>query len=82
MAAQKRRGVLVTGDYILDHHIYEGQRRHYGDHHSHGVKEIEELGGATLIHYLLEALGGVLELGLALGVTGGGLAGVGGVTGL
>ena len=26
--------ILVTGDFILDRHIYKGERRHYGDRRS------------------------------------------------
>ncbi len=48
--------ILVSGDFLLDHHIYEGERRHYGDKHSRGVKEVMELGGAALVYYLLTDL--------------------------
>jgi hypothetical protein len=48
--------VLVTGDYVLDHHIYEGKRQHFCDRRHRGVHEVEELGGAALIHYLLAEL--------------------------
>ena len=47
------RSVLVTGDFVLDHHIYEGKRHHFGDHRNRGVREVEELGGAALVYYLL-----------------------------
>ncbi len=50
--------ILVSGDFVLDHHIYEGNRHQYGDQRHRGVQEVEELGGAALVHYLLEELGG------------------------
>lgn len=50
------RTILVTGDFVVDHHIYEGRRRHFGDQRSRGVCVQEELGGAALIHRLLAAL--------------------------
>ena len=45
--------ILVTGDFLVDHYIYEGQRHHFGDRTSRGVCVKEELGGAALIHRLL-----------------------------
>lgn len=48
--------IVVTGDFLVDYHIYEGQRHHFGDQHSRGVCVQEELGGAALIHKMLEAL--------------------------
>lgn len=53
--------ILVTGDYVLDHHIYEGRRHHFGDRRNRGVHEVEELGGAALVRYLLRELGGGIE---------------------
>lgn len=53
----EHKQVLVTGDFVLDHHIYEGRRRHYGDRRHRGVHEVEELGGAALVHYLLYRTG-------------------------
>lgn len=58
MAKKIEADVLVTGDFVLDRHLYEGNRHHYGDQRSRGVKEVEQLGGAALIHYLLQALAG------------------------
>ena len=57
MMADQASKVLVAGDYVLDHHIYEGQRHEFGDRRHRGVQEVKELGGAALIHYLLQALG-------------------------
>jgi hypothetical protein len=45
--------IVVTGDFIVDHHIYEGRRHHFGDQNSRGVCVKEELGGAALTHRLL-----------------------------
>ena len=51
-----QRSIFVTGDYILDHHIYEGRRHHYGDRGGYGVQVKLELGGAALEYGLLKAL--------------------------
>jgi len=48
--------ILVTGDFVVDHHIYEGRRHHYGDAAQPGVRTCTELGGAALVHRLLAAL--------------------------
>lgn len=47
--------IFVTGDIILDHHMYEGRRHHYGDWID-GVRVVDQPGGAALIHSLLDAL--------------------------
>ncbi len=62
--------VLVTGDFVLDNHIYEGQRRNFGDK-APGVRVVRQLGGAALVHDLLSALLGKdaqtrLDLGVRL----------------
>lgn len=48
--------ILVTGDFVIDNHIYEGRRSHYGDNTSAGVNLIAQLGGAALVHDILEWL--------------------------
>jgi hypothetical protein len=48
--------ILVTGDFVLDFQIYEGQRHHYGQNLPVGVKVKHQLGGAALVHQVLEAL--------------------------
>jgi hypothetical protein len=48
--------ILVTGDFVLDHHIYEGQRHHYGEPAQHGVKVFQQLGGAALVADILTEL--------------------------
>lgn len=50
------RSILVTGDFLIDHHIYEGQRHHFGDQDRPGVCVKEELGGAALVHLLVQEL--------------------------
>ncbi len=64
------QSILVTGDFLVDHHIYEGNRHHFGDQRSRGVCVQEELGGAALIHRLLQefqaAAGARWQSGLAI----------------
>ena len=48
--------VLITGDFVLDNHIYQGHRNYYGDAASRGVHLVSQLGGAALVHRILEAL--------------------------
>lgn len=48
--------ILVTGDLVVDHHIYEGQRRHFGESASAGVTTVAQAGGAALVHDLLSQL--------------------------
>jgi hypothetical protein len=50
------KSILVTGDFIVDHHIYEGRRHHYGERVEEGVKLCRQLGGAALIHDILTHL--------------------------
>ena len=52
----EERRILVTGDFVLDHHIYEGRRQNYGDAQSPGVRVKQEIGGAALVHDLLSKL--------------------------
>lgn len=48
--------ILVTGDFVFDHHIYEGSRHHFADGVSAGVRVIPQAGGAALVHDLLDVL--------------------------
>ena len=48
-------GTLVTGDFIIDQHIYEGDRHHYADR-SPGVRVKVEVGGAGMLAALLKVL--------------------------
>ena len=50
------QNILITGDFILDNHIYEGQRNDYGDATSLGVHLCRQLGGAALVHQIVEQL--------------------------
>lgn len=55
VSATASPGTLVTGDYILDQHIYEGERHHYADQ-SQGVRVSIEPGGAAKLAELLDLL--------------------------
>jgi hypothetical protein len=48
--------ILVAGDLVLDHHIYEGRRHHFGDGVSQGVRVVPQVGGAAIVHDLLVEL--------------------------
>ena len=54
--ANESKVILVTGDFLIDHHIYEGQRHDFGDQDKPGVYVKEELGGAALVHRLVQEL--------------------------
>lgn len=47
---------IVTGDIVLDRHIYEGERATLGDHSTHGAHLVEETGGAALTYRLIQAV--------------------------
>lgn len=53
MSAQR---ILVAGDFVLDHHIYEGRRHHYGEPAELGVRVYPQLGGAALVVDILRVL--------------------------
>jgi hypothetical protein len=48
--------ILVSGDVVVDHHIYEGRRHHFGDGFSPGVLMKAQGGGAVLVYDLLDHL--------------------------
>ena len=48
--------ILVTGDIVLDRHIYSGERVTLGDHSTHGTRLVEEAGGAAITGRLIEAV--------------------------
>lgn len=48
--------ILVTGDIVLDHHIYEGERMHLRDEAVPGLSLIIEPGGAALTQSLVSAV--------------------------
>ena len=48
--------ILVTGDFIIDQHVYEGRRFHYGQNARSGVKVKSETGGAAPVQRILKEL--------------------------
>jgi hypothetical protein len=48
--------ILVTGDFVVDNHIYEGQRAHYVEATNRGVHLVAQLGGAALVQKILDEL--------------------------
>lgn len=54
-ATPEKANILVTGDALVDHHIYEGERRTVSEHTLRGLKAEREHGGACLIDRLLQA---------------------------
>lgn len=52
---QPKHRIFITGDVLVDHHIYEGERRCLSEQTLRGLKAKREHGGACLIHRLLQA---------------------------
>ena len=48
--------VFVTGDIVVDRHIYEGGRSDLRDQSLRGTHMVEEAGGAALAHRLIAAV--------------------------
>ncbi len=48
--------ILVSGDVIVDHHIYEGERGRPTTEQQRGVRDRHELGGAALVQKTLKCL--------------------------
>lgn len=48
--------IVVAGDVLVDHHIYEGERMQAGQNRHRGLKCTRETGGAALIPRLLSAV--------------------------
>lgn len=48
--------VLVTGDIVIDRHIYEGDRFTLRDQSNRGTHSVEEAGGAAVTQRLIEAV--------------------------
>jgi hypothetical protein len=48
--------ILVAGDFVLDHHVYEGRRHHFGGPPEAGVRVVEQPAGAALVADLLREL--------------------------
>jgi hypothetical protein len=63
--------VVVVGDVIVDHHIYEGEREKPTTLKCRGLREIRETGGAATLYRLLDAVrrhGGKTDWEATLGV--------------
>ncbi len=54
MPASTPSTVLVTGDIVLDHHIYEGERLRLRDETQRGLHIVRETGGAALTQRLIQ----------------------------
>jgi hypothetical protein len=52
-----KRTILVTGDIVLDHHLYKGKRQNPGDVVSVGGRSKLEFGGAKLCFEIIKACG-------------------------
>ncbi|HET7800910.1 MAG TPA: RyR domain-containing protein [Humibacillus xanthopallidus] len=67
------RTVVVAGDVVIEHRIYEGVRTRPHTHAEQGTRIEQEAGGATLLHALLHDLGSVapqpFSTELAMGAT-------------
>jgi hypothetical protein len=48
--------IIVTGDIVLDRHVYGGERATLGDSSTHGTHLVEEAGGAALTYRLTQAV--------------------------
>ncbi len=48
--------ILVTGDIVVDHHLYEGDRLDHRDETLNGVHLVREHGGAVLIQALIDTV--------------------------
>lgn len=49
--------VVVSGDIVVDHHLYEGNRRAPGQAQRRGVRHVRQNGGAAGVLDLIRALG-------------------------
>jgi len=53
-ASEKRQfHLVVTGDVVVDHHIYAGERGTAASDHKRGVRDVRELGGAAILRETL-----------------------------
>lgn len=72
MSAPTPPSILVTGDIVVDHHLYEGGRLDHRDETVNGVHLVREFGGAVLIQKLIgavlgaDAAAGSVALGIDL----------------
>ncbi|MBK8060476.1 MAG: AAA family ATPase [Gemmatimonadetes bacterium] len=53
-ASPPRPLITIAGDIIIDHHLYEGERRSATSDGVRGVAEVRDAGGAALIKKLLD----------------------------
>jgi hypothetical protein len=66
-----RRRILVTGDVVLDHYLYGGRQRRPGSAMQLGTVQRQMLGGAALLHEIVENLPNVAaSFGLDRGALG------------
>lgn len=56
--ATQRAAITVAGDVVIDHHLYEGERRSATSEGVRGVAEVREPGGAALIAKLTREIRG------------------------
>jgi hypothetical protein len=52
----RRFNLLITGDIVVDHHLYEGERPSPMADHKTGLRDVREHGGAAILDKLLRAL--------------------------
>ena len=48
--------IVIVGDVVVDHHVYEGERLDPSSTEARGVTVVRELGGAKALSRLLEAI--------------------------
>ncbi len=71
-APPKTRCLLVSGDVVVDHHIYEGLRRTPTTELRRGVRDVQEIGGAAVLVELLKGAfssASISDWKVVLGVT-------------
>ncbi|NQT85356.1 ATP-binding protein, partial [bacterium] len=54
--ARETKTILVTGDVVVDHNIYIGQRVGPDSREKLGTRTVKSLGGAGLLHRIVEAM--------------------------
>ncbi|HMK81369.1 MAG TPA: RyR domain-containing protein [Xanthobacteraceae bacterium] len=59
---------MITGDIVVDRHIYEGERRTPTAQHKSAVRDIREWGGAVVLEKLLTTALGTSGFGVRLGI--------------
>ncbi len=55
-SSRPRYNIVVSGDVIVDHHIYRGTRGQIRNTDIAGVRDVREIGGAAALHRLIEAV--------------------------